>query len=394
MGGDILEECWTTKRDPITNQVYPCQWDETASYCPVFMKRDNTTTETWNENDQARCLKEWKNRTLGARLADPGYKTTADGFTPQVPIEYTKAGTLLFCEDLHTTDDYITFIKESREVCEGNNHGLRCFVDAHAINYWEQYITINEFLATNGIYGIALAFVASWTFMFADFIIRGQHMTKQKLYKAFLAAGAGALMIIFVVLLSFLTVYGISSWWGVGLTVITVIGYLMSVGFCVEYTVHIVHRFICAPLELERPADRVDFAMQKVFMPTWMAFATSFSGVACMIPTPSLLVLNYMVVPLLVVAVSTYWYGCFMLPCLLQFFNFPYFFIGPRDVMNTLEEDIELKAEKKNRLAEGGLGQYLSKRHGIDYVAAPADVNAGAPNANTAAPDDRKYSAV
>jgi len=95
--------------------------------------------------------------------------------------------------------------------------------------------------------------------------------------------------------------------------------YMMSVGFATEYSVHITHRFITAPADIVSACDRVDYAMEFLFLPTFMGFISSTIGIACMGFASLQFVLKYFFTPLIIVMFVTYFYGCFFLPTVLQY---------------------------------------------------------------------------
>merc|ERR1712216_928878 len=90
---------------------------------------------------------------------------------------------------------------------------------------------------------------------------------------------------------------------------------VMSTGLAVEYSVHVTHRFLEAPLGTA--ADRVHHAMEWLFSPTAMAFQTSAVSVLMMAFSEFRFVRLYFFAPLASAVLTSYFFGAFALPCLL-----------------------------------------------------------------------------
>lgn len=82
----------------------------------------------------------------------------------------------------------------------------------------------------------------------------------------------GALFIAVTCILSLVTVVGLSVKAGVSLTAFSDLSFVLSVGFSVEYSVHVTHRFLKAPNRLQSPILRVRYAMSFLTLPTFMSF--------------------------------------------------------------------------------------------------------------------------
>merc|ERR1712216_1068106 len=90
---------------------------------------------------------------------------------------------------------------------------------------------------------------------------------------------------------------------------------VMSTGLAVEYSVHVTHRFLEAPLGTA--ADRVHHAMEWLFAPTAMAFLTSALSVLMMAFSEFRFVRLYFFAPLACAVLTSYFFGAFALPSLL-----------------------------------------------------------------------------
>merc|ERR1719188_2227181 len=93
----------------------------------------------------------------------------------------------------------------------------------------------------------------------------------------------------------------------------------MSTGLAVEYSVHVVHRFLEDPSS--RASARIDYAMAWLFSPTAMAFVTSAVSVLMMAFSEFRFVRLYFFAPLACAVIASYFFGGFTLPCLLGLMN-------------------------------------------------------------------------
>merc|ERR1712025_462889 len=123
--------------------------------------------------------------------------------------------------------------------------------------------------------------------------------------------------------------------------------FVLSVGFVVEYAVHIVHRFLTAPSNMDSAVSRVEYAMSFLFIPTFMSFVSSTIGVVC----PGFTKFEFNTVfffrPLLIVMFITYFCGCYVSPVFLTLMDFDILKLGDsvsideREVIDK-EEDLEV----------------------------------------------------
>merc|ERR1711904_618456 len=94
---------------------------------------------------------------------------------------------------------------------------------------------------------------------------------------------------------------------------------VMSIGLIVEYSVHVIHRFLEAPQGTA--AARMQRAMEWLFFPLAMAFLTSAVSILMMAFSKFQFVRLYFFAPLAFAVLITYFFGSFSLPCLLGCFE-------------------------------------------------------------------------
>ena len=97
--------------------------------------------------------------------------------------------------------------------------------------------------------------------------------------------------------------------------------FVLSVGFAVEYSVHIVARFLKADSQLETGLDRVKYTMSFLMLPTFMSFGSSLIGVICLAFTQFEFSFTFFFKPLIILMFVTYFYGCWWLPAVLTLVN-------------------------------------------------------------------------
>jgi predicted RND superfamily exporter protein len=129
-----------------------------------------------------------------------------------------------------------------------------------------------------GAYAIASGFFISFLFLFGKMYFEKRHARS----KVFWGSLIGALLIAVTMILSLVTVVGLSVLAGVSLTGFSNMSFVLSVGFAVEYSVHIVQRWLRADLSHESGIDRVKYTMSFLMLPTFMSFVSSTIGVVCL----------------------------------------------------------------------------------------------------------------
>lgn len=142
----------------------------------------------------------------------------------------------------------------------------------------------------------------------------------------------GALMIFLTIVLSFVVVVGLSCAGGVSFTGFSNMSFVLSVGFSVEFAVHIVSRWMRCDASITSGLDRVRYTMSFLALPTFMSFVSSAIGVLCLkftafdfnetyffskSPRSSSSPPNTFTGPLIIVMLVTYFFGCWWLPSVL-----------------------------------------------------------------------------
>ena len=144
------------------------------------------------------------------------------------------------------------------------------------------------------------------------------------------------------------TVVGVSILAGVNLTGFSNMSFVLSVGFTVEYTVHIISRWMRASNEHPTSLERVHFTMSFLMLPTFMSFVSSTIGTICLAFTEFEFNHKYFFRPLIIVMFVSYWYGCWFLPTAMCYIDFDFMKLGA-------ETDDEVIAPKKNPAGEDEL---------------------------------------
>jgi predicted RND superfamily exporter protein len=125
--------------------------------------------------------------------------------------------------------------------------------------------------------------------------------------------------------------------------------FVLSVGFAVEYSVHIVARFLKADIRLETGLDRVKYTMSCLMLPTVMSFGASLIGVICLAFTKFEFNFTFFFKPLIILMFVTYFYGCWWLPAMLTLVNWDIVKFGLRGAVNSsnlfLEDSVKGEAK-------------------------------------------------
>ena len=114
--------------------------------------------------------------------------------------------------------------------------------------------------------------------------------------------------------------------------------FVLSVGFAVEYSVHIVARFLRADSTYETGLERVKYTMSFLMMPTFMSFASSLIGVVCLAFTEFEFNYTFFFKPLIIVMFATYFYGCWWLPAMLTLVNWDIVKLGQNYAMDSADD--------------------------------------------------------
>lgn len=296
-----------------------------TSFCPVF--------EGWSDAKLKFCVEKWREHTGGGGrlLVEEGtaksYEKCAGEYYSndaiQFPIEFS-ASPSLFAHKLNIHDDTLDLIEETRSFCD-DNESIHCWMTGIPFDYWEQYLTVETVLVQLICASIAVGFGVAGLFLFVQLKNSGESHSTSKIM---LASLTGATLIAMTCILCVIPVVGISILAGVNLTAFSNMAFVLSIGFAVEYSVHVVHRFLTAPNRFENAEDRVMYTMEFLTMPLTLSFLSSVAGVACLAFTDFKFNEVFFFRPLMILMVVSYYIGTWFLPIALTVFDFDWLKVG------------------------------------------------------------------
>ena len=123
---------------------------------------------------------------------------------------------------------------------------------------------------------VLIGFGISWVFLAGKLFSDRSH----GVLKVLTGSLVGAILIAATCFFCLISVVGISILCGVSLTAFSIMSFVLSVGFAVEYSVHIVARWLRSDRRLA--VDRVEQTMSFLMLPTFMSFVSSTVGVICL----------------------------------------------------------------------------------------------------------------
>jgi len=220
----------------------------------------------------------------------------------------------MFGKNLFSHEDTISLISETRKYCDEDKNS-HCWMTGIPYDFWEQYLTIDQTLLKVSAYSIGVAFVVSFFFLFLQLDPSDKEVFTKK--KICITSLIGALLITGTAIVSIIPVVGISVLVGVNLTALSVMSFVLSVGFAIEFSVHIVHRFLSAPISIVSATDRVDHVMDILITPLTLSFLSSVAGVCCLAFTKYKFNEVFFFRPLMIVLFVTYFVGTWLLPVIL-----------------------------------------------------------------------------
>jgi Patched family len=202
---------------------------------------------------------------------------------------------------------------------------------------------------------VLVGFCVSLIFLLVELSHEGNH-TMGKVIGGSLV---GSLLITCCMILSLVIVVGLSILAGVNLTGFSVMSFVLSVGFVVEYAVHVVSRWLHAPNSLASAAERVHYSMSFLLLPTFMSFISSTIGTVCLAFTQFSFTEVFYFRPLIIVMFVTYFVGCWWLPAFLTLLDFDFLKLGHDDhLLTTADDDKQNDSEPEGTLTQTvGLGQ-------------------------------------
>merc|ERR1719330_242421 len=296
-----------------------------TSFCPVF--------EGWSDAKLKFCVEKWREHTGGGGgllveegTAQPYDKCAGEYYTNdaiQFPIKYSSSPTI-FANELTGHDETLKLIEETRNFCD-DDESLHCWMTGIPFDYWEQYLTVETVLLKIISVSIAVGFGVSAFFLFIQ-LKNSQDI--HSMSKIILASLTGALLIAMTCIICVIPVVGTSILSGVNLTAFSNMAFVLSIGFTVEYSVHVVHRFLSAPNSLENAQDRVIYTMKFLAMPLTLSFLSSVAGVSCLAFTDFKFNEVFFFRPLMIVMMVTYYIGTWYLPIVLTMLDFECLRVG------------------------------------------------------------------
>lgn len=289
-----------------------------TSYCPVV--------KDWDADQWQFCLSAWRRTTgftggllqLEQEYGTP--KECAGEYETDEPVKFPvkiSGSPTLFSFNLFSHEDTLDMMDETRSVCEDSDE-IHCFLTGIPYDYWSQYEGIFGVLFQLCAYSTLVGFAISFFFLYLKLSIEQRHSHG----KIFSGSLVGAFMIALTIVLSLVSVTGLSILFGVNLTAFSNMSFVLSVAFAVEYAVHIVARWLRAHNSITSSLDRVRYTMSFLMLPTFMSFVSSTIGVACLAFTEFEFNQVFFFRPLIIVMIVTYFYGVWWLPVALTFLDF------------------------------------------------------------------------
>jgi len=311
------------------------------SWCPVV--------DNWSNEKFSFCLRRWRELTGGSgslvlanRTGTPTecsgeYHTDEDVVVP-IPISSSPN---MYVSGLTSHETTLDMLEETRALCD-DDPDIQCWLTGAPYDYWSQYVDIFAAFAELSGSAIGIGFVVAFLFLFLTFIAETHH----GVCKVMCSSVFGAFFIAITMVLSLVSVAGLSILVGVNLTGFSNMSIVLSVGFSVEYSVHILQRWLRADPHLTGTA-RVDHTMSFLMLPTFMSFVSSLIGVACLAFTEFEFNEVFFFRPLLLVVTITYFFGCWVLPVMLCYINFDSLRMGKDSENENAEAGEEQKPDSK-----------------------------------------------
>ena len=195
-------------------------------FCPVI---GNWTDDQWQF-----CLVQWRNKTgfsggrfvleepQGSETDCPGVFEKDENFT--WPIMFS-SGPTMFSFDLFSHQATLDMMDETRAFCDDNPE-LHCWLSGIAFDYWTQYQGIFDVLIELGGYSTLVGFVIAFVFLVTKIGLERRYPGG----KVFMGSLIGALLIAVAILLTLVSVVGISILVEVSLTGFSNMSFVLSVG--------------------------------------------------------------------------------------------------------------------------------------------------------------------
>jgi hypothetical protein len=266
----------------------------------------------------------------------------------------------MFAFDLISHQDTLAMMKETHAVCDDDEE-LHCWMSGSAFDYWTQYETVFPVLIELAGYSTAAGFGISFILLLGTFTHEKHHSMGTIVGGSLI----GALLIAVTIILSLVAVTGLSILTDVNLTGFSTMSFVLSVAFAVEYSVHIVSRWMRADMSHSTSLDRVEHAMSFLMLPTFMSFSSSTIGVICLAFTEFNFNRVFFFRPLIIVMFVSYWYGCWFLPVLLSYLDFDMVKLGkPKE----LEDDGGNEAKLNTSPTASERGEELAGHDALQQI--------------------------
>lgn len=200
--------------------------DARESWCPVF--------EGWSEKKMTFCVRKWYELAgTGGLVLNKEAECAGDfckDYMVKVPIMYS-SGPSMTAKGVVSHDLTLQMMEQTRFFCD-EDEGLHCWMSGPPYDYWSQYDGIQmNFVEISGA-SVLIGFGMSLAFLACQFFCDGQHSS----WKILCGSLVGALLIAANCFFCLVAVVGISMLAGVSLTAFSLMSFVLSVGFAVEYS--------------------------------------------------------------------------------------------------------------------------------------------------------------
>jgi patched 1 protein len=213
----------------------------------------------------------------------------------------------MYSFNLVENEDYVRLIEEVRDEC--TNRPVPAFPKGTGFLYWEQYLGLQETLLKNIIYALVSVFCVTFIML-----IVVPKVDREKCWTLLAAAFGGAFTLVFILTLYMIEIYGFMGWMDIKLSALPAVSLIMAVGVGVEFTAHIILAFILA--EGDRN-DRMEAAMDHMFVPTIDGTISTFLGIVMLAFSDFEFIVKYYFLVYLIIVVLGCLNGLILLPALL-----------------------------------------------------------------------------
>jgi len=293
--------------------------DLEASWCPVF-------GEDWTEEKFTFCVRTWFEIVdgSGGLVLDPDAECLGQScmdYMVKVPIPYSRGPTMT-ASDVVSHESTLEMMQQTRAHCD-DDPSQPCWMSGPPFDYWSQYENISMNLVEISGAALLIAFGISWLFLAGKLFSDRRHGA----VKVIAGSLVGAMLIASTCLFCLVAVVGISILAGVSFTAFSIMSFVLSVGFAVEYSVHIVARWLRS--DQDSATERAEQTMSFLMLPTFMSFVSSSVGVICLAFTDFDFNTRFFFRPLITVMFVTYFFACYWLPVFLTWLDFDFVKLGP-----------------------------------------------------------------